>query len=574
MLACRLSKSRFIVMNGIREFHSSLHSRGQFGIPSIPKIENEPFLSYLPGSSERKELIIALKRTRNSVVEIPCVVNGKEIFTKDTEKQVIPSDHNKTIAIYHKASKDLINEAIEGSMKAREKWMRIPFESRNAIFLSAADLLSKKYRADVCAATMLGQGKTVREAEIDAAVELIDFWRFAVKFADQLYREQPPYHLKGVWNTTEYRPIDGFVAAISPFNFTAIGGNLPSAPALMGNTSLWKPAPTAMLSNYLVFKILREAGLPDGVIQFLPADGPLFGDTVTQSKDFGGLHFTGSTKTFDHLIKKIYSNIENYKCYPRVVGETGGKDFHFAHSSADVNNLVAQTLRGAFEYQGQKCSACSRAYIPDNLWPEFKEKFLSQLQYVKMGQPDDLSSFMSAVIDKAAFEKITGYIEYAKNQSDCEIIFGGQYSSQTGYFIQPTVILTTNPTSKTMVEEIFGPVLTIYVYPHDKFEETLELCDKSTNYGLTGSIFARDIEAQNIAFEKLRFSTGMFYINDKCTGAMVGQQPFGGSRRSGTNDKSGAPANLIRWTSVRSIKRNLIPLDYTSWSYPHINNLP
>lgn len=546
----------------------SFTSLGNF-VP--PLIKNEPFQSYLPGSVERKALKEALKKFRTSKpVDIPCVVNGKEIRSGDEEKQVVCSDHKQVLAIAHRAKTQTIQEAIDGSLKAREYWYRLPFDRRAAVFLKAADLLSTKYRADVCAATMLGQGKTVWQAEIDAAVELIDFWRFAVKYAQEIHSFQPPFNDFGVWNRMEYRPLDGFVAAISPFNFTAIGGNLPSSPAIMGNVAVWKPAPTALLSNYLAFNILREAGLPDGVIQFLPADGPTFGDTVLDSPDFAGLHFTGSTKTFKHLVKKIYQNLDKYKSYPRVVGETGGKDFHFVHSSANVDNVVAQTIRGSFEYQGQKCSATSRAYIPDNLWPEFKTKLINEVKKIKMGQPDDFSTFMTAVIDHTAFKKIVGYIEHAKASKDCEIICGGGYNDKVGYFIEPTVIVTTNPYSKTMVEEIFGPVLTIYVYPSQEFEKTLRICDESTSYGLTGSIFAQDIKAIETANDILRFAAGNFYINDKCTGSIVGQQPFGGSRASGTNDKSGASLNLLRWTSARSIKEQSIPLRVDGWSYPHV----
>lgn len=456
-------------------------------------------------------------------------------------------------------------------MEAKPKWDALPFEDRASIFLKAADLLANKYRYECNAATMLGQGKTVWQAEIDSACETIDFWRFNPKFAEEIYAMQPPKNSKGVWNRVEYRPLEGYVVAISPFNFTAIGANLPTAPALMGNVVLWKPASTAILSNWILFKVLREAGLPDGVINFLPGSGALIGEVLLNSPHFAGLHFTGSTEVFNGIMYKTALNLNKklYKAYPRIVGETGGKDFHFVHKTAEVDNVVNNTIRAAFEYQGQKCSACSRCYFPDNLWPEIRTKMVSALSKIKMGQSDDFESFVSAVIDKNSFNNIKSYIDEAKNNpNDYEIVHGGKCDDSVGWFIEPTLILCKNPKAKLLQEEIFGPVLSVYVYPADKFEETLKLCDETSPYALTGAFFAQDRYAIDTAFKALRNSSGNFYINDKCTGAVVGQQPFGGARASGTNDKAGANLNLLRWVSARSIKESFIPLKH--YSYPSV----
>jgi len=464
---------------------------------------------------------------------------------------------------------------MEGSMKARAQWAEFSLENRAAIFLKAADLLANKYRWEILAATMLGQGKTVWQAEIDAAAETIDFFRFNVKYIEEIYNTQPPKNSPGVWNRMEYRPLEGFVVAISPFNFTAIGANLSTAPAMMGNVVLWKPASTAVLSNYVLYKVLEESGLPPGVIQFVPASGALISEKLINSPNFAGLHFTGSTGVFNDIMANTTANLKKglYKGYPRIVGETGGKDFHFVHESADIVNVVHNTLRGAFEYQGQKCSACSRAYFPQSRWAEAKEMLQKELKKVKMGQPDDFSSFVTAVIDKASFNNIKNYIDEAKNSPDCEIIAGGNYDNSKGYFVEPTVVVVKDPKHKLMREEIFGPVLTIYVYPTDKGEQSyidaLELCDSTSPYALTGSLFARDRYAVALGEQKLRNASGNFYINDKSTGAVVGQQPFGGARASGTNDKAGSHLNLLRWVSVRSIKENFVPL--SDWRYPHMN---
>eukprot|EP01087_Luapelamoeba_hula_P005995 TRINITY_DN1610_c0_g1_i1.p1 TRINITY_DN1610_c0_g1~~TRINITY_DN1610_c0_g1_i1.p1 ORF type:complete len:613 (-),score=90.68 TRINITY_DN1610_c0_g1_i1:50-1858(-) len=549
---------------------SSYSASTGFARPRLPETENEALKDYAPGSKDAKLLQEACGKLRaQPVPEIPCVVGGKEIRTGNIQEQVMPSDHKKVLCRFHQASKEVLEEAVESSMQAKAKWEALPFEDRAAVFLRAANLLSTKYRSTINAATMLGQGKTVWQAEIDAAAETIDFLRFNVKFAESLYENQPPRNSPAVWNRSEYRPLEGYVVAISPFNFTAIGANLPSAPATMGNVVLWKPASTALYSNWVFFNVLREAGLPDGVIQFVPGAGRLVGDTLLNSPKFAGLHFTGSTATFNSIMYKSAQNLASglYKHYPRMVGETGGKDFHFIHESADLTNAVLNTLRAAFEYQGQKCSACSRIYIPDTMWPKFRDLFFAELQKIKIGQPDDFSNFMTAVIDKNSFQNIKGYIDHARTSPDAEIVYGGKCDDSTGFFIEPTVILAKKPDYKSMQEEIFGPVLTVYVYPANQYEETLELCDKTSPYALTGAIFANDRYAVDTAQRYLKNAAGNFYINDKCTGAVVGQQPFGGSRASGTNDKAGSALNLLRWVNMRTVKENFVPL--TQWQYAH-----
>eukprot|EP01132_Coremiostelium_polycephalum_P000792 gene792-984_t len=542
-----------------------------FSRSSIPKPYNEPMLNYEVGSAQRKLLKEACAKLRNTSIEVPCVVGGKEIRTGDIQKQLICSDHTKVLCTFHQANTQVLQQAIDSALEAKAKWETLPFEDRAAIFLKTADLLNTKYRYDILAATMLGQGKTVWQAEIDAAAETIDFLRFNPKYAEEIYSQQPPANSVGTWNRVEYRPLEGYVVAISPFNFTAIGANLPSSPALMGNVVLWKPASTAILSNYIVFKAFREAGLPDGVIQFIPGAGRVVGDYLLDNKHFAGLHFTGSTGVFNGIYKKTADNLVKglYRGYPRIVGETGGKDFHFLHNSGDVDHFVFNTLRASFEYQGQKCSACSRAYIPASLWPEIKEKLIAGVKQMKLGQSDDFSVFVSAVIDKNSFNNIQSYIEHAKaNPNDAEIIVGGKCDSSVGWFVEPTIIHAKDPHYKSMEEEIFGPVLTLYVYEDDKYEETLRLCDSTSPYALTGAIFAKCRYAINQASTLLRNSAGNFYINDKCTGAVVGQQPFGGARASGTNDKAGASLNLLRWVSARTIKENFVPL--TGFTYPYM----
>lgn len=455
---------------------------------------------------------------------------------------------------------------MEGSLEAKSKWEAIPLEQRCSIFLKAADLISGKYRYALMAATMVGQGKTVWQAEIDAAVETIDFLRFNATYAQEICSIQPEHHAPGSWNKLDYRPLEGFVASISPFNFTAIGSNLCCSPLQMGNVVLWKPARSSLLSNYLIYQILREAGLPDGVLQFLPCSGSDFSSVTLSNPHLAGIHFTGSTNTFNQIQKEIYNNIEKYNSYPRIVGETGGKNFHLLHKSGNIDNFVNNTLRGAFEYSGQKCSATSRAYIPASKWDEVREKLLKEVKTLTIGRPQDFSSFLSCVIDEAAFDKISGFIDRAKKDSSVQILAGGTYSKEKGYYIDPTILLASNPKSETMVEEIFGPVLTIYIYNDNEYDNVLHLINSSTKYGLTGSIFITDRYALMETSSVLRYAAGNFYINDKCTGAVVGNQPFGGGRHSGTNDKAGAAMNLLRWVSVRSIKENFV--DLTTSHYP------
>lgn len=540
---------------------------GQFNIPAP---YNEPLRDYAPGSDDAKQLKAACDKLRNECPDIPCVVGGKEYRTGDVKQQLICSDNKKVLCTFHQVNEEILKLAAANALEVKPKWEAMPFVDRAAIFLKAADLLATKYRYEVLAATMLGQGKTVWQAEIDAAAETIDFLRINPYYAQTIYAQQPPLNTRGCWNRVEYRALEGYVVAISPFNFTAIGANLPTSPALMGNAVLWKPASTAILSNWVVYKVLREAGLPDGVIQFLPGSGRLIGDQLINNAGFAGLHFTGSTEVFNGIMHKTTQNLTNglYKGYPRLVGETGGKDFHFAHPSADVDNFVNNTIRASFEYQGQKCSACSRAYIPESIWPEVKQRLVDALKSMKMGQSDDFSCFVSAVIDKNSFDNIKRYIDHAKSSKDAEIVSGGDCDDSVGYFVTPTIIQAKDPKFKTMTEEIFGPVLTIYVYPDAKYEETLHLCDETSPYALTGAVFAREREAVVLATNILRNSAGNFYVNDKCTGAVVGQQPFGGARMSGTNDKAGASLNLIRWVSPRTIKEQFLPCH--DWKYPHM----
>ncbi|MGC8728025.1 MAG: L-glutamate gamma-semialdehyde dehydrogenase [Elusimicrobiales bacterium] len=527
--------------------------------------ENEPILSYAPNTPERKELKEKLKEMKSEVIEIPLIIGGKEIRTGKTADVIIPHENKKIIAKYHKASSKEVNLAIEEAMKARKEWSAMRWEERVKIFLKAAELLAGPYRQILNAATMLGQSKNPFQAEIDSACELIDFFRFNSYFASQIYSNQPSSP-KPTLNYMDYRPLEGFVFAVTPFNFTSIAGNLPSSPAIMGNVVLWKPASTAVYSAYYIMKLWKEAGLPDGVINMVVGSGGEVGNPVLDSEYFAGLHFTGSTGVFNGMWSTAVKNLGKYKGYPRIVGETGGKDFVFAHSSCDRKVLITALIRGAFEYQGQKCSAASRAYIPKSVWNEIKEEMISEIKKIKMGTVEDFSNFMNAVIDKSSYENIKGYIDYAKKSSDAKIVVGGGCDDSVGYFIEPTVIVTENPQFKTMVEEIFGPVLTVYVYEDSKFEETLDLCDKTSPYGLTGSIMALDRKAIVKATEALVNAAGNFYINDKPTGAVVNQQPFGGARASGTNDKAGSWLNLIRWTSPRSIKENFVPPK--DWKYP------
>ncbi len=528
---------------------------------------NEPIKEYKIGSPERKELQDKLEELKNNPIEIPLIIGGKEVKTGDIDTVTMPTDHGHVLATYHKAGPKEVQMAIAAALEAREKWANMPWVERASITLKAAELIATKYRALMNASTMLGQGKNPFQAEIDAACETIDFLRFNARYASQIYADQPASS-KGVINRLEYRGLEGFIFALTPFNFTAIAANLNMSPVLMGNVTVWKPAISAVLSGYHLMKIFQEAGVPDGVINFVPGPGRVIGTEIFNSPDFAGIHFTGSTNTFQQFWKTIGGNIMNYKAYPRIVGETGGKDFIFAHSSADVEILSTGIIRGAFEYQGQKCSAASRAYIPASLWPTVEKNIKRDVAEFTMGDVTEFSNFMNGVIDKAAFDTIAGYIELEKKNPNCEFITGGNYDESKGYFVEPTVIKTTDPHCVTMEEEIFGPVITIYVYDDDKYEETLKLCDETSPYALTGAIFAQDREKLLQGAEALKYAAGNFYFNDKPTGAVVGQQPFGGARGSGTNDKAGSYLNLIRWTNTRTIKETLVaPTDY---KYPFL----
>lgn len=535
-------------------------------VSNISKPVNEPVFSYAPDSQPSKRLKAELSRLESQQIEIPLIIGGKEVRTTSTGKCVQPHCHNHTLAVYHKAGKKEIEMAIQSSLRAKADWEKLPYQQRAAIFIKAAELLADKYRYTLNAATMLNQSKNPFQAEIDSACEMIDFWRFNAYFMQELYKEQPLHSPIGSLNFVEHRPLEGFIFAVTPFNFTSIGGNLPTAPAMLGNTVLWKPASTAVYAAYYIMKILEEAGLPDGVINFIPGSGSEVGDSVMASPYFSGLHFTGSTDVFQCMWKTIGNNIQNYKTYPRIVGETGGKDFLIAHGSAAIDALKAAIIRGAYEYQGQKCSALSRMYLPNSIWKKLKEPLVEEIKNIKIGPVQDFSNFMNAVIDKGSFDNTRRYIEHAKKTSDASIVCGGGSDDSTGYFIQPTLIQTTNPQYKSMVEEIFAPVLTMHVYEDDQYEQALELCNKTSIFGLTGCVFAQDRYAIMTAIDKLRHAAGNFYINDKPTGAVVGQQPFGGSRGSGTNDKAGSMLNLQRWISVRTIKENFVPP--TEYRYP------
>jgi 1-pyrroline-5-carboxylate dehydrogenase len=537
------------------------------GIFKIPQPANEPCFQYAPDSPERAELTARLKKMLKDQVEVPMFIGGKEIRSGRSADICCPHDHKYILGQYHQADASFAIQAVEAAQKARKDWGRMPWESRAAIMLKAADLLAGKYRQTLNAATMLNMSKTPHQAEIDSACELVDFWRFNAFFMQEVYSDQP-MSTPGILNYMEHRPLDGFVLALTPFNFTSIAGNLQTAPALMGNTVIWKPASSAVLPAYYIMKILEEAGMPPGVINMVPGPGPVVAPPILDDPRLAGIHFTGSTAVFASIWKTLGQDVRKYVSYPRIVGETGGKDFIFAHAGADPNALVTALVRGSYEYQGQKCSAVSRAYIPDSTWPKIKKLLLSQIEQIKMGDITDFSTFMGAVIDKKAFQSITEYIKYAKNSPEMEIVTGGGSDDSKGYFIEPTVIVSKDPKSKLMVEEIFGPVLTIYIYPENQYEQTLELCDQTSPYALTGAIFATDRKVINKAVEVLRHAAGNFYINDKPTGAVVGQQPFGGSRASGTNDKAGSAINLARWVSPRTIKETFVPP--TDFRYPYM----
>jgi 1-pyrroline-5-carboxylate dehydrogenase len=524
----------------------------------VPVPQNEPVLEYAPGTAERANLKRALREQAGRRLEIPLIIGGEEIWTGKTGQAVMPHDHEHVLATYHRAGESEVARAIDASAAAWQEWSRMPWQARAAIFLKAADILTCQRRDEMNAAAMLDLSKTAHQAEIDVVAELADFWRFNPYFMMQIMQPQPA-SVPSVWNMTEQRPLEGFVFAASPFNFASIAGNLASAPAMMGNTVVWKPASSAIYTAYHIMRVLHEAGLPPGVINFLPGDGATVGASILAHRDLAGIHFTGSTGVFQGIWRSVGRNIDRYRTYPRIVGETGGKGFVFAHASADVPALVTALIRGAFEYQGQKCSAASRAYVPDSLWPGVRDELLAELSTVEMGDITDFTNLVGAVIDAGAYRKIVDYIKLAESSPDTEILAGGEYDDRVGYFVRPTVVQTRDPRHRLMQEEIFGPVLTIYVYPEAEFEETLRLCDSTSPYGLTGAIFARDRRVIQRAWDMLRHAAGNFYINDKPTGAVVGLQPFGGSRASGTNDKAGSPLNLERWVTPRTTKESFCP---------------
>lgn len=534
----------------------------------VPLPRNEPVYSYAPGTPEREALKTQLSKMLSEEIEIPLLIGGKEVRTGNLADCRCPHDHKHLLACYHKAGPEEIEKAVKAAKEAWKDWSETDWPFRASVFLRAAELLATKYRYILNAATMLGQSKTAYQAEIDSACEVIDFYRFNPYYMSQIYTQQPDSG-PSTWNYMEYRALEGFVFAVTPFNFTSIAANLPTSPAIMGNVVLWKPASSAVYSAYFLAELWKEAGLPEGVINFIPGPGRYVGDPVLEKPDLAGVHFTGSTVVFQSMWKTIGANIMNYRSYPRIVGETGGKDFIFVHASADPEAVNTALIRGAFEYQGQKCSAASRAYIPSNLWSSLKQRMLDEIKTIKMGDVTDFTNFIGAVIDKLAFDSIVEYIEYAKKSSDAEIIYGGGYDDSKGYFVEPTVVVVSNPRHKLMEEEIFGPVLTVYVYPEEEYKATLELCDKTSPYGLTGAIFANDRMAIREAFSALRHAAGNFYINDKPTGAVVSQQPFGGARASGTNDKAGSFLNLLRWVSARAVKENLNPPK--DFRYPFMN---
>ena len=536
------------------------------GIFQPPAPHNEPVKGYVRGSNERTELEAELARQMSEVIEIPCIIDGKEVWTNNVVEQVLPHNHGHTLARVHLAGEEEVHNAIQASLDAHKTWSTMPWEARGAIFLKAANMLAGERRQEINASTMLNQSKTCHQAEIDSACELIDFWRFNVDYARQIYEDlQPPISPEGVWNQSEIRPLEGFVFSVTPFNFTSIAGNLPSCAAIMGNTGVWKPSRNSYVSNYRIMKLMMDAGLPAGVINFIPGRASVVGDICMSHPNLAGIHFTGSTAVFRKLWRDIANNLENLRSYPRIVGETGGKDFIVAHPNCDEEALIVALLRGAFEFQGQKCSAASRAYIPSSVWGRIEATYVEEVGKITMGDVADFTNFIGAVIDKKSFDNITGYIDRAHADEGCSIVTGGNYDGSTGYFVEPTTIVCSDPMYESMQEEIFGPVLSIHIYDDDKFEEILNTCDSTSEYALTGSIFATNREDIEVAKDVLRFSAGNFYINDKPTGAVVGQQPFGGARGSGTNDKAGSPLNLLRWVSPRSIKETFSPPK--SWGY-------
>ncbi|MCH1540302.1 MAG: L-glutamate gamma-semialdehyde dehydrogenase [Candidatus Poseidonia sp.] len=535
-------------------------------IPIPPTPVNEPVLGYLPGSPEREALKAELERQSNEILEIPCIINGEEVFTGNVVEQVMPHDHSHVIARVHLAGEAEVNAAIESALNAHTMWSTMPWQARAAIFLKASEMLAGERRAEINASTMLNQSKTCHQAEIDSACELIDFWRFNSDYARQIYEDlQPPISPSSMWNSSEVRPLEGFVFSVTPFNFSSIAANLPSCAAIMGNVGVWKPSRNSYVSNYLLMRLMMDAGLPPGVINFIPGKASVVGEICISHSELAGIHFTGSTAVFRKMWRDVANNLESMRSYPRIVGETGGKDFIVAHPDCDRQALLVAILRGAFEFQGQKCSAASRAYVPESVWNAIKDDYCAEVAKITVGDPRDFSNYMSAVIDRKSFDNITGYIDRAHADPNCDVITGGTYDDSTGYFIQPTTVVCKDPRSESMAEEIFGPVMSIHVYDDDGFEDVLTLCDTTSEYALTGSIFATDRRHIETAMAALRYAAGNFYINDKPTGAVVGQQPFGGARGSGTNDKAGSPLNLLRWVSPRSIKETFTPPH--DWTY-------
>jgi len=537
-------------------------------IPQVPLPRNEPVLGYAPGSQERTELKAALKVMAGEQIEIPLIIGGREVRTGNTHTAVMPHDHGHVLATYHLAGEAEVRQAVDAAMKAQREWAAWPWEDRLAVFLRAADLLATSWRPVMNAATMLGQSKTAHQAEIDAACEMIDFFRFNAAFAQKLYTEQPQSP-PGQWNRLDHRPLEGFVYAVTPFNFTSIAGNLPTAPAMLGNVVVWKPAATAMYSGWYIMRLLMEAGLPPGVINFVPGDPVATSGVLLNDRNLAGVHFTGSTTVFQSIWKTVGENIASYRSYPRLVGETGGKDFIVAHASADPAALATAIVRGGYEYQGQKCSAASRIYVPQSLWPQVRELTVEMMEKIRVGDPADFRNFMGAVIDRKAFDKISGYIKHAQEASDVEIVAGGGFDDSTGYFVEPTLVQVHDSAYRLMCEEVFGPVVSLYAYPDAEWAKTLEIVDRTTPYALTGAVFANDRAALVEADRLLRFAAGNYYINDKPTGAVVGQQPFGGARASGTNDKAGSILNLMRWISPRAMKETFAPA--RAFDYPFMS---
>lgn len=538
------------------------------GFFHVPPAVNEPIKSYAPGTPEREEVLLTYKDLFNTKVDIPMYIDGKEVRSDKTQKITVPHDIKHDVGQYHLAKKKNIEDAISSALEARKKWAKLPWEQRAAVFLKAADLIAGPYRYKINAATMIGQSKNVFQAEIDSACEIVDFLRYNVEYMSQIYDEQPESD-SSAWNRVEYRPLEGFVYAVTPFNFTAIAGNLPSSAALMGNVAIWKPSASQMLSAQVLMEVFNEAGVPNGVINMVMGDPEMITNTCLASPDFAGIHYTGSTEVFQNIWKKIGDNIFNYKSYPRIVGETGGKDFIVAHKSSVPKQVSTGIARGAFEYQGQKCSAASRCYISKTIWPEVKEQLVADIKSFKMGSPEDMGNFINAVIHERSFDKLAKYIDQAKKDKTAEIIVGGNYDKSKGFFIEPTVIVTTDPNYTTMETELFGPVVTIYVFEDKDWEKTLHLVDNTSKYALTGAVFSTDRYAASQATDLLQNASGNFYINDKCTGAVVGKQPFGGARGSGTNDKAGSKANLMRWISMRLIKETFVPA--TDYRYPFMD---